>query len=193
MLQTAHAAVAAALLWIYWAKLMRDLHTCVSSALCGASFYTAKTHAKNPFFMGWLLQQHCDGSGADWVPLVIPEEQRVKENEERKEMSAAKGFCSPCHLQQLPALGGACLWAGTAGLCKRGELCQVLSPDTSQTTRMALDLRERSSRATRESWPSWQGNSSLAAGSWAVSTARVLRKEPFSAEGWALLAHLPSK
>lgn len=190
MLQTAHAAVAAALLWIYWAKLMRDLHTCVSSALCGASFYTAKANAKNPFFMGGLLQQHCDCSGADWVTLVIPEEQRVKENEERREMSAAKGFC---HLQELPGLAGACLWAGTAGLCNRGELCQVLSPDTSLTTGMALHLRERSSRGTCDSWPSWQGNSSLAAGRAALSGFRALRKEPFLAEGWILISYLPSK
>lgn len=48
MLQTAHAAVAAALLLIYRAKLMRDLNTCLSAAGCGAAFYTPAAGAKNP-------------------------------------------------------------------------------------------------------------------------------------------------
>lgn len=74
---------------------------------------------------------------ADRVTLIILEEQKNKENEGRGEIPAAKGSSVSRHLQQLPALGGPCRWAGTERLCNRGELCQVLSPDTSQTTSMA--------------------------------------------------------
>lgn len=73
MLQTAHAAMAAALLLIYWAKLMRDLNTCFSAAVRGASFYTAETDAKNP--ADFYSRQYRDCSGADRVTLIIPEEQ----------------------------------------------------------------------------------------------------------------------
>lgn len=59
MMQAAHTAVTAALLLIYWAKLKRNLNTCFSAAMCGASFYTAETNVKNPTdFLehSWLLQ-----------------------------------------------------------------------------------------------------------------------------------------
>lgn len=102
--------------------------------MCGASFYTAETDVKNPTD---FLEQSRDCSKADRVTLIIPEERRNKENEGREEISAAKGSSSSRHLQQLPAPGGPCLRAGSERLCKSGELCQVLSPDTSQTTSMA--------------------------------------------------------
>lgn len=133
MSQTARSAVAAALLVIYWAKLMRGLNTCFSAAVCGASFYIAETNAKNPagFYNSVVI-------ASSWpsYPIIL-EEQRNKENEGRGEIPAARGSSVSRHLQQLPALGGLCRWAETERLCNRGELCQVLSPDTSQTTSMA--------------------------------------------------------
>lgn len=193
MLQTARTAGAAALLWIYWAKLMRDLHTCVSSALCGAPFYTAETHAKkNPFFMGWLLQQHCDCSGADWVTLATPEQERVKENEERKGNTICKRILQPV----APAAAACPGWSESLGrdrgLCNRGESSarSFLLPHP-RAQAWPLRRRERSSRGTL--WVMALMTGEFLAGCSVLSTAPALRKEPCSAECWILISHLPSK
>lgn len=188
MLQTARTAGAAALLWIYWAKLMRDLHTCVSSALCGAPFYTAETHAKkNPFLWDDFYNSTVIAQELTGLLWLLQNRRGLRKMKRGREIPSAKRFCSQCHLQQLPALGRASLWAGTEG-CVTGEKA-LPGPFSCHIPehRHGPSVGGRGAAGAHcESWPSWQGNSSLAAQSFPLPQHCGKSPAQLSAESWSL-------
>lgn len=164
MLQTAHTAVAAALSLIYWVQLMRALNTSFSTAVCRASFYTNETNAKTPhifvtggFRTAWELTE---------LLWLFTRGRRVR----KREMKGEKEFCAKwasswCHLHGcLPQQERASEQRPRACATELGSASSFLLTHPRPQV-WPLHLRERSSRGRRESWPSWQGNSSLAAGS----------------------------
>lgn len=164
MLQTAHTAVAAALSLIYWVQLMRALNTSFSTAVCRASFYTNETNAKTPhifvtggFRTAWELTE---------LLWLFTRGRRVR----KREMKGEKEFCAKwasswCHLHGcLPQQERASEQRPRACATELGSASFFLLTHPRPQV-WPLHLRERSSRGRRESWPSWQGNSSLAAGS----------------------------
>lgn len=109
MLQTAHTAVAAALLLI-WVQLMRALNASFSTAARGASLCTAETDAKSP--MGSF--------GAAWeltVTLVIQEGQGHEGKRDGGTLSVCTGMDG--------GAGATCvlsLWAVSEGLSNGAAL-----------------------------------------------------------------------
>lgn len=164
MLQTAHTAVAAALSLIYWVQLMRALNTSFSTAACGASFYTNETDAKTPHtFVTGGLRTAWELTELLWL---FARGRRIRKREMKGEKEFwAKRPSSWCHLR-------GCLPQQERASGQRPRACAT-EPGSASSFLLThprpqvwpLHLRERSSRGRRESWPSWQGNSSLAAGS----------------------------
>lgn len=159
MLQTAHTAVAAALLLI-WVQLMRALDAGFSTAAQSLTL-----HCWN-----WCWQPHgklWGHLGADsYSGYSVEAGAWAKERLRIVICLHRDGRWSWCHLH---AVTPGSEW----GLEQQGCSASAFPLTHPRPQTWPLHLRERSSRGRRESWASWQGNSSLVAGS-NIGTERFL-------------------
>lgn len=160
--------------------------------MCGASFHTAETDAKNPidFYNSIVIAR-------ELTKLLC----LLQRSRGIRKMKGEKNY----QLQEDPFAGVTCSSSLPRADCGSGQERRgcVTEPSSARSILLThprpqlwpLHLRREAAGAGVSHGPHDRGIPRwlLAAAGWAVSTARALQKEPFSAEYFIPISHLPSK